>query len=87
MTGYPYSVTRIIPSTFLDKINGPRKRFWFECNINIYYYVGSDDVVSLFIFGGLIVICIILSIFRSFNLNFVHGMMFVIAASALVCDK
>lgn len=33
------------------------------------------------------VIRIILSIFRSFNLNFVHEMMLVIAASALVRDK
>lgn len=33
------------------------------------------------------VIRIILSIFRSFNLNFVHEMLLVIAASALVRDK
>ncbi len=33
------------------------------------------------------VIRIILSIFRSFNLNFVHEMMLVIAASALVRGK
>lgn len=33
------------------------------------------------------VIGIILSIFRSFNLNFVHEMMLMIAASALVRDK
>lgn len=41
---YVYSAMKNQPSS---------KRFWLECNSNnmILHDVGSDDVVSLFIFG------------------------------------